>query len=278
MQVPRGDREIQYEISGRGDEAIVLIHALGATGEMWKAQIDAFGRRYLVITFEAGGHDPQGNGAESLTLTDRAADLAAVLDAVGVVSGHIVGLSMGGMIAQLFALDYPDRVRSLVLACTTARYAGEARSQLEARADLVESTGMAAILDATMGRWFTSDFRDRHPEVVGWIRDMVGSAEPRAYAAAARAVARTDALSRLKDVRAPTLILAGEDDPSTPPEAAETLRSLIPGAQLRILPAVAHLCNVQDPATFNRRLGGFLTQVGGAGTADTGLEAPAGPW
>lgn len=278
MQVHRDGRHIQYEIAGQGDEAVVFIHALGATAEMWKPQVEAFSRRFLVITYDAGGHYRETDGSTRLTLQDRVADLTAVLDAVGVTSSHVVGLSMGGMIAQLLALTHPERVKSLVLASTTAGYPEDGRLQLEQRADLVEVNGTEPILDPTMERWFTVPFRERHPEVVTWIRDMLGSADGRAYAAAARAVAATNTLNQLDQIRTPTLILSGEDDPSIPPETAQALESRIQGARRRLLSGVAHLCNVEDSETFNGEVLTFLAEVTGARDADSGLEAPVAPW
>jgi 3-oxoadipate enol-lactonase len=278
MQVYRDGRHIQYEIAGQGDEAVVFIHALGATGDMWKPQVEAFSRRFLVMTYDAGGHYREADGSARLTLQDRVSDLTAVLDAVGVTAVHVVGLSMGGMIAQLFGLTHPERVKSLVLASTTAGYPADGRRQLEQRADLVEANGTEPILDPTMERWFTVPFRERHREVVAWVRDMLGSADARAYAAAARAVAATDTLNQLDQIRAPTLILSGEDDPSMPPESARALESRIPGARRRLLSGVAHLCNVEDSETFNREVLSFITEVTGAQDSDSGLEAPVAPW
>jgi len=137
MQLPLGEDSIQYEIEGKGPETLVFIPALGLTGDMWKQQVEHFRTSHTVVTYDAG-HMQSGPVRQDATLEEFAEELARLLDAVGVISGHIVGISMGGMIAQVFAINYPDRVKSLVLACTTPSYPEESRQQMRTRADTAE--------------------------------------------------------------------------------------------------------------------------------------------
>jgi 3-oxoadipate enol-lactonase len=201
------------------------------------------------VTCESSGHYWTRGGERSLA--DYAEGVRAVIDAVGVQEASIVGLSMGGMIAQELALLDPERVSSLVLISTTSSYPGAARTQLAARAEVAETEGMDPLLDAIVGRWLTDGFRVKHPEIVNQVRSDLAEANPAAYAQAARAVARVDTRSRLKEIQAPVLVIHGGLDESLPADAAATLVAGIPLARRVTIEDAAHLCNVEAASEFN---------------------------
>ena len=221
---------------------VVLCGSLGSTSAMWDSQLPALdGRR--VVTVEHPGH-----GGAPVTDLQTVGDLAArVLDAAGDDVFSFVGLSLGGAIGMRLALDAPDRVERLVLACTAARF-GEPGGWHE-RAATVREHGLEAIADAVLDRWFTPGFGD-----VARYRAMFLSVDPEGYARCCEALARWDVRDGLAAITAPTLVVAADGDPSTPPSVVEAVAAGIPGARFTVFAHGAHLVNVERPAEFNRLL------------------------
>ncbi len=158
---------------------------------------------------------------------------------------------MGGMIAQEFALSWPRRVRSLVLADTTSEYPQDGRRALAERARIAEERGIGPLLDPTIERWFTPEFRRAHPEKVERVRDILATAHVVGYAASCRAIAAGDLTERLVNITAPTVVLVGSEDRSTPPDMALKIHEYIPGSQYEVVADAAHLINVARPDEFN---------------------------
>lgn len=218
---------------------VVLCGSLGSTALMWEPQLPVL-RDPVVV--EHPGH----GGAPLTDVPDVAALARRVLDAVpGPFS--FVGLSLGGAVGIRLAADAPDRLQRLVLACTSPRFGEPA--QWHERAALVRRDGLGAIVDAVMGRWFTPGFGD-----AGRYRDMFLSVEAEGYASCCEALSSWDARDVLGAIRAPTLVVAGSEDPTSPPAHAEELVAGIPGARLAVLERAAHLANVERPAAFNTLL------------------------
>jgi 3-oxoadipate enol-lactonase len=261
MRLVINSHALDYDVAGTGAETIVFIHALGVTRAMWWPQVERFQRDYRVVVYDAAGHDSPPSTGGQPSLADYARDLHGLILGLGIERPCLVGISMGGMVAQVYAIHYPRELSSLVLACTTSDYSEDARRQLEQRAATAEREGMAPLVDATLGRWFTPDFREQHPEVVNRIRAMLQIADPRAYAMAARAVAAVDTREDLPRIAVPTLILRAERDASMGPEAAAALRNGIPRAEIQVIEDAAHLCNVQRPDAFNRAVSDFIRKI-----------------
>lgn len=240
---------------------IVLVHALGLDHHLWDHELARLAPRFQVIAYDVRGHGGTDVPNGPYTLSDFAEDLVGLLDALGVAAAHVVGLSMGGMIAQELALGWPERVRSLVLADTTSEYNQEGRRQLAERARIAEERGMAPLVEPTLERWFTEDFRSRHPEEVERIRSLLAAAHPIGYAASCRAIASADLTERLVSLTVPTLVLVGSDDRSTPPEVALKMHEHIPGSRYEVIPGAAHLTNVAAPDEFTRAVLATATAV-----------------
>ncbi len=221
---------------------IVLCGSLGSTSAMWDGQRPALaGRR--VVAVEHPGH----GGAPVDWVVDVGGLAAGVLDEVGDRTFSFVGLSLGGAVGIRLALDAPERIEKLVLACTSARF-GEPAHWLD-RAATVRAGGLEAIADAVIARWFTPAFADRER-----YRQLLLSVDREGYARCCEAVARWDARDELGAIVAPTLVVSAADDPSTPPPDGELIASHIPGARHVVLDRAAHLANVERPEEFNRLL------------------------
>jgi 3-oxoadipate enol-lactonase len=221
---------------------VVLCGSLGSTSAMWDPQLPALrGRR--VVAVEHPGH-----GGAPLHDVQTVGDLAArVLAEAGGGTFSFVGLSLGGAVGMRLALDAPDRLEKLVLACTSARF-GEPDGWHE-RAATVREHGLEAIVDAVLARWFTPAFGD-----VERFREQFLSVDPEGYARCCEAIARWDVRTELERITAPTLVVSATEDPSTPPAMGEELANGIPGARFEVLEHAAHLANVERPDHFNRLL------------------------
>ena len=182
-------------------------------------------------------------------IADLGADLVALLDELGVDRAHVGGLSIGGLIGMWMAANAPHRVDRLFVCSTSPRF--EPPEAWAARAATVLAQGTGAVADAVVARWFTPAFADEFPVVVREMRDMIAGTPPDGYAACCGVVERTDLRPILPSIEAPTLVIAGADDPAAPPAQAELIASLIPGARLAVVEHAAHLANVEQPDQVN---------------------------
>jgi 3-oxoadipate enol-lactonase len=223
--------------------AVVLGPSIGTGLGMWQPQVEALAERWRVIRVDTRGHggSPVPDGPYSVE--DLAADVLATVDDLGVDQFGYCGVSLGGAVGQQLALDEPDRVRSLVLCCTAARF-GEPGGWHE-RAQRVRAEGTGWLVEASRERWFTEGFRSRAPEQVEQLLSMLRDTPPQGYAGCCEALAGFDSRSRLADITAPTLVVASAEDPATPPERGSELADGITGAELLVVPQAAHLANVE---------------------------------
>jgi 3-oxoadipate enol-lactonase len=241
---------LHHRIDGDGEEVVVLAGSLGSTLEMWDAQVPALAERFRVVRYDHPGH----GGSPLLdvpTMEGLAQEVVALLDELGVQRVRFCGLSLGGAAGMRLALDAPERIGRLVLCCTSMRFATPAFWEERARA--VRAGGVEAIADAVLERWFTPEFAD-----VRRYRDMLVSTPSEGYARCCEALRDWDARGTLGAVTAPTLAIAGAEDPSTPPEGLEAIAAEIDGARLVVLDHARHLPNVERPDEFNAALLSFL--------------------
>ena len=250
--------DLYCELSGpAGAPVIAFSNSIGSTLAMWDAQVAALAGRYRCLRYDARGHGRSKTVDAPATIADLADDLAGLLAALDIGRAHVVGLSLGGMTAQAFALAHPERLDRLALLATTARMASPA--DWDDRARRVRRDGLGWLADATMTpRWFTAGFAAAHPDIVAPVRRRFLATDPVGYAVACGAIARLDLLPQLGAIAAPTLVMVGADDPATPPAMAEAIRAGIPEAELVVVPRAAHLLAVERPDIVNAHLAAFL--------------------
>ena len=245
--------------AGRRDRPlVVLAHAVGMDLTYWEHQFAALVSDYDVIAYDLRGHGKSSN-CTAYDFPALAGDIAAVIAAAKNGPAHVVGLSVGGMVAQTFALSRPELVRSLTLIDTVCTFSDEVRAPLRARADTVRFGGMGAILQPTLERWFTADFIARRPDVIDRVVKTLLSADTLVHAAMWDTIATLDVAPALHAISAPILILVGEKDPTTPPAASRAIAERIKQAQLSILPGVSHICTVEAPTAVNQKILEFLS-------------------
>ncbi|MBM3725762.1 MAG: 3-oxoadipate enol-lactonase [Acidobacteria bacterium] len=244
---------IHYRLEGcSGNPLLVLVHSLGASHGMWDLQMPAFTRYFQVLRVDLRGHGASDAPAGDYTIAQLAGD---VLAASGGRPFHYCGLSLGGMIGQYLAARHPDRIQSLILANTSPRVADP--SLFETRRTTVLGQGMAAIEAAVMQRFFSD--RVRETAAAQSVRAELLAASPVGYAGCCAAIRDMDHRSMLGSITAPTLIVGGDDDQSTPWQGhGSVLAASIPGARTVKLPG-AHLSNIERPGSFTAAVLGFLT-------------------
>jgi 3-oxoadipate enol-lactonase len=245
------------DTGGRG-EAVLLAHAIGCDHRMWDELAQALAPRYRVVAFDARGHGASPVPPRPYTLGAMAGDTAALLDRLGIARAHWVGLSMGGMVGQAFALGHADRLGRLVLANTTASYGPEGRAMWQARAKLVEQGGLAAIRDMVAQRYFSEAFRREHADRVEAVMDRFMETPAQGYLGCCDAIGELDYAASLARIGARTLVLAGEADAGTPPAMSEAIARAIPGARMAVIPGAAHLSVAEKPAEFAKLVLDFL--------------------
>lgn len=260
MRISANGMEINYTIEGEGPW-LTLSHSLACNLHMWDEEAKRLSKRYKVLRYDTRGHGKSGAPAAAYTLELLADDLHGLLQALGVRSTHFVGLSMGGMIGQTFALKYPGMFNSLVLCDTTSRYPAEAAGVWVERIKTVEAQGMEPMVVPTLERWFTASYRKARPEAVEHVAAMIRTTPVPGFVGCCHAIPKINLTSRLAEIRCPSLVIVGKDDPGTPVSMAEDIHRALPGSELVIIPAAAHLSNLEQPDAFNQALGAFLDQA-----------------
>ncbi len=252
-------RKIAYDRAGAG-EPIIFLHGIGGNRTNWQEQLEAFAGKYDAIAWDARGYGDSDDYSASLVFSEFANDLALFMDALDIHTAHIVGLSMGGMIAQDFCARFPARVGSLTLAATSA---GLGILPEDAKKDFVEKRlsplerGLSPadiapnVVEVLLGRRASAVTRDRLVESLSMLR-----AEP--YCQTIRAIVSTDFRDVLGQINVPTLVIVGGDDKVLPPENSRYLAAEVPRSELVILEEVGHLLNIEAAAEFNFRLFAFL--------------------
>jgi 3-oxoadipate enol-lactonase len=242
----------------RGGPPVVFVHAVGLDLGYWDLQAEALEATHDVIAFDLPGHGRSGGEPRDIGFVQLAAALAAVVEWAGAGPAHIVGLSVGGMVAQTLALARPDLVHSLALIGTACTFPAAGRQALRDRAALTRAGGMQAAVPPTLDRWFTGDFRARRPDMVARVTKTLHAADPAIHAAMWDMIAGLETCAGLGRIGCPALVLVGELDPSTPPAAARTLAAAIAAARLEVLPDASHMSPLEIPDVVNGHLRRFL--------------------
>jgi 3-oxoadipate enol-lactonase len=254
-----GDIEVHYEEQGQGS-AVVLVHGLGNDLHLWDEVATDLARLHRVIRYDVRGFGETDRPAGPYTLAGFAIDLAGLLDALAVDRAHVMGLSMGGVIAQRLALDFPQRVRSLVLVSTSSEVGDKARAAWLRLADVIESRGFDA-RSADASRAFSPEFAERHPEIVAATGKDNAANDPRAYAAAARASGDFAWTAELGRIGCPVLIVQGLADRLTPPGGSVKMARGLRRARLLMLEGAGHNIQIEQPVALANAALGFFAGV-----------------
>ena len=242
----------------RGKPPVVLVHPVGLDLTYWAGQIEALCDAHDVVAFDLPGHGASPGMPEDWTLEKAAAVLAQVIGWTGCDRANVVGLSVGGMIAQALALGQPGLVRSLTLIDTAAAFSEAARAGMRDRASMARTGGMQAVLPSTLQRWFTADTVARRPDLIDRVSKTLLADDAAVHGAMWDMISALDLVPQLHQISCPTLVLVGEHDPSSPPEAARVLTNGIAGAAMHVIAGASHMAPLEKPASVTGHLVSFL--------------------
>ena len=238
---------LRYQLDGPASEPVLALpSSLGTSLELWSENVPYWSDTYCVLSYDQPGRR---------TIAELGQDFLELLDEIGIDRVSYCGLSLGGATGMWLAANAPERIESLVLACTSARF-GEPEQWLE-RAALVRERGLEPIADSIVARWFTPA---EGTDVLERFREQLVATPREVYASCCEALAAWDFREELTAIRAPTLVIAAADDAATPPGHAEQIARAL-GTTKVVLPYAAHLANVEQPQAFSLLVAKHLAQV-----------------
>ncbi|MQA76189.1 MAG: 3-oxoadipate enol-lactonase [Solirubrobacterales bacterium] len=235
---------LEHRFDGPEDAPVVMLsNSLGTSLEVWDDEIPALAGPFRVLRYDHRGHGGSPVPPGPYAIAELARDALELLDRLGVARVAFCGTSLGGMVGMWLAIEAPERVDRLALCCTSAHL--PPREGWIERAATVRAHGMEAVADAALERWFTPGYAGRRPEAVERARRALLDTPAEGYAGCCEAIAECDLRGELRRIRAPTLVIAAEDDPATPPEHARLIAEAIDGARLVVLARARHLASVE---------------------------------
>jgi 3-oxoadipate enol-lactonase len=250
---------LSYEVEGpSAGPTVVLHHPLATNLSIWDELTAALVPRYRVVRFDARGHGQSEASKAPYTFATLSADVIGLMDHLKIERAHFLGLSMGGMVGQHLGLDQPQRISSLILSSTSSRVPAEARALWDERVKDAREKGMASQVPTALQRWLAQATRDSKPAVVARMTRCLETTPVEGYVGWCQAIRNLDITDRLKGIKLPTRVIVGEADVGTPPAAAEAIHREIAGSDLVVVPGVAHMLHVEEPAVFNRHVLEFL--------------------
>ena len=255
---------VNYELTGSG-RCIALIHGMGDDLTLWANQITAFAKHYRVLGYDVRGFGKSDKPEEEYSLESFSQDLYLLLKALKIDEAFVLGFSMGGVIAQRFALDYPQITKALIVVGSASECNQQAIERYETTADIVEKHGMK-VLEREMEGYFTERrffpaFAKRNPDLVARFREHWLGNDPKGYARAARAMAKCALTPQLENIRCPTLIIVGDKDISVGVGGSVIMNRRIAGSQLKIFRDCGHDPMTEQAELFNATVLEFLTKV-----------------
>jgi 3-oxoadipate enol-lactonase len=252
---------IQFNVSISGKSngpVVVLSHSLCTTLSMWDEQMGFLETDFRVLRYDTRGHGASDAPNGAYTLEQLGHDLIGILNSLGIEKVIFVGLSMGGMIGQSVALNYPDRIEKIILSSTAAVMGEQLQPVWQDRISRAQNLGMSSLVTEILDRWFTPGYLELKPPSVDRIRQQILATPVAGFVGCSEAIRHLDYLEHLGNIDIPTLIIVGEDDPGTPVAFSQAIHDHIAGSKLQIIPAVRHLCNIEKPDIFNKVLLDFL--------------------
>jgi 3-oxoadipate enol-lactonase len=251
--------ELEFFLDGPATAPVVTFnHSLASDHSIWRRQVEALTDRYRVLTYDLRGHGRSSAPPGPYTIDQLGGDVVALLDHLGIRRTHLVGLSLGGMVAQWVGIYHSELLHSLVLTSTTSHTSEEGRLMWQERARAVLRDGTAPQIEPTLARWFTPPFRESHPDVVAEIAQLIRTTPPQGYAGCCNVVGELNLAPKLPHIQAPALVVAGSNDPGVPLVAAQLTAGSIPGARLEVIPNAAHLLTIEQADAYNALLRQFL--------------------
>jgi 3-oxoadipate enol-lactonase len=242
-----------------GKPRLALIHSLALDRSIWDPVITELAGEFEILAHVARGHGKSGKAPGPYTTQQFADDLASIFDAVGWQGAIVAGCSMGGCIAQAFAIHHPGRTQALALIDTTAWYGAEAPTQWRERASTAEKDGLGGMVKFQGTRWFSDGFRERHPEVIERLAGIFVANDLACYRATCEMLGDADLRNETAKLTLPAAIVVGEEDYATPVPMAQDLNQRIAGSTLTVIKGGRHI----TPAECPKEIAGLLRTLAG---------------
>lgn len=258
--IDTGRLKMRYQLSGPPDAPVVcLLHCLGADLNYWDPHMEAFsGLRVLRFDTRGHGHSDAPNGPYTLDML--AQDVVALCDVLDINKVHCCGVSLGGQIAQTFALNNPTRIASLTLVNTTCEYTQAQAHSWQERAESALRDGMQAMHEPLLQRWFTRAAAEQNIPGYRYMTAALSRFTATSFAAATAAMCELDTTSRLPEISVPAMVIATANDPGAPREVSEKMTRVIANCRLHWLEPAEHLASLEHPETFNNLMREFLSE------------------
>ena len=252
---------LHHDVRGNADApALVFSNSLGTDFRIWDEVAARLAGDFRIVLYDKRGHGLSEAPPAPYAIDDHVGDLAALLDHLGIARAAVVGLSVGGLIAQGLAAARPDLVAALVLIGTAPKL-GTAETW-NARIETVAAKGIAALADDILPRWFTAAFRSPDNPAFAGYRAMLTRSPAEGYAGTCAALRDADLTASTRALRLPALCLVGDQDGSTPPDLVRATAALIAGAELEVIAGAGHIPCVEQPAATAALIGDFLRRTG----------------
>ena len=251
--------KLHVEVEGPENAPVLMLsNSLGTNLHMWDTQVPAFTKHFRLVRYDSRGHGKSAapKGPYSIEMLGR--DAIAIMDALKLKTVNWCGLSKGGMVGMWLGTNAPERIGQLVLSNTASQMTA-ARDVWTQRIEAVQKGGMAAIANGTVERWFTKGFREKAQDQVAPVREMLLSTDPQGYIGCCEAIRDMDQGESIRRITAPTLIIAGKEDPATTMDAANFMHKRIKGSKLTALDA-AHISNIEQPQAYTDAVLGHVMQ------------------
>jgi len=254
-------QEISHRVDGTSGPWVTFVTGIANDYSMWDAQVPALERDFRVLRYDLPGQGGTPASRREVTISSLVADLVGLWNALGVASSHLVGLGLGGAVAQAVAIDHPQRVERLVPCCCRAQMVPDFAALWRQLIATVQGHGIEPIVEPTLERWFPEPFRAANPAAMDAARNMIRRTSVPGYLGCAGAFLGLALQDRLHLIEARTLYLSGADDHRGGPSPLMAgLAARVPGARHAAIPDAAHIANIQNSGGFNRALGDFLRE------------------
>jgi 3-oxoadipate enol-lactonase len=255
--------EVSHDVLGPPDAPwIVLSCSLGTDRSMWDPQVPAMCERHRVLRYDLRGHGASPAPVGPYEIADLGGDLLALLDRLEIERATLCGVSIGAMTSIWVAAHAPERVERLVVCCTSSRFGSPAADVYRERASVVRERGVEPVADGALERWFTAGFRAASPELMARVRRGLIETSSDGYAGCCEALAAMDLGPELGSIAVPTLVIAGAEDPATPPEHGRVIGDGIAGARFELIADAAHLANIEKAERVTPLMVGFIDADG----------------
>ena len=251
--------EVSYRVNGKSGPWVTFVTGIANDYSMWDGQVPALERDFRILRYDLRGQGGTPASKSAVTIESLVTDLVLLWDSLGIASSHLVGLGLGGAIAQAAAIRHARRVERLVPCCCRAQMVPEFAALWHPLIATVKAQGIEPIVEPTLERWFPEPFRAANPALMDAVRRMIRRTSVPGYLGCAGAFLGLALEDRLHLIKARTLYLSGADDHrGGPSQLMAGLAARVPGARHAAIADAAHIANIQNPDGFNRVLVDFL--------------------